>query len=145
MNSKRGFTLIELLTAIAIIGILIALISPALRMSRTRAKTLQCMNNLKEIANIIGLYEIDNARAPKTFEEIKSFALGNNLPEGIFECPLSQDSYAWNNDALDTPSPLIQHGSSHKHEADVFLTGHLNVFKGNINQPAPSSDGDESS
>jgi len=57
---QSGFTLIELLVVIAIIGILAAMLLPALSKSKARAQSIQCVNNMKQLTTGCLLYTDDN-------------------------------------------------------------------------------------
>ncbi|NLE38729.1 MAG: DUF1559 domain-containing protein [Pirellulaceae bacterium] len=61
---KEGFTLVELLVVIAIIGILIALLLPAVQAAREAARRVHCSNNLKQLAVGCINYESANGQFP---------------------------------------------------------------------------------
>ncbi|MCA9235594.1 MAG: DUF1559 domain-containing protein [Planctomycetales bacterium] len=63
-RSRRGFTLVELLVVIAIIGVLVALLLPAVQAAREAARRAQCQNNLKNIALAVMTYESSKGEFP---------------------------------------------------------------------------------
>ena len=59
-TEPRAFTLVELLVVIAIVGLLAALLSPALRAAKEKGRQVACLNNLKQIGYAFHMYFQDN-------------------------------------------------------------------------------------
>jgi len=71
IDHRLGFTLIELLVVVAIIAVLAAMLLPSLNNARDAAKTMHCVNNLKQLSVAAFLYAGDhNGMLPDTCPEI---------------------------------------------------------------------------
>jgi len=106
---KRGFTLVELLVVIAIIGILVALLLPAVQSAREAARRVQCVNNLKQIGLALHNYHDTFNSLPGVYVQEAAAPYVSVLP--YIEQANLADSYnydlAWNNETNTTVGTLM--------------------------------------
>ncbi len=97
-HARSGFTLVELLVVIAIIGILIALLLPAVQAAREAARRMHCSNNLKQIGIALHNYH----------DTMKSFPPG--FIAGMTTATRTQPQWGWSALIL----PYLEQGPVHE-------------------------------
>src|SRR5664280_1708397 len=89
---KTAFTLVELLVVITIIGILIALLLPAVQAAREAARAVQCGNNLKQIGIALNSFESSQGTFPPGIMSKSRFSYGYDPTSGAgYEWPYFLD------------------------------------------------------
>ena len=112
MRRRNGFTLIELLVVIAIIGILIALLLPAVQQAREAARTMHCSNNLKQIG-----------MACHNYHEVNSCFPPGGITEG--SCCGTRSGICWSISIL----PYLEHLSLfERYDSTAFNEAPVNKY-----------------
>lgn len=112
-NHRVGFTLVELLVVIAIIGILVALLLPAIQAAREAARRSSCTNNLKNL----GLAVLNHHDVKKHFPVSMGLAQVDTVPAGV-----EQPAVGWTVNVL----PQLEEQALY----DSFVQG--GAFEGNF-------------
>lgn len=132
MKTRCHFTLIELLVVVSIIGVLAALIIPALSTARKRSKLALCVSNLKSIGQTVSIYYSDGTEFPSIDTAVEG---GDTSPiqsgtpmdidSDLITCPVENTvPFTWNfSNSTNTGGRVIYSGEEDKHLANDDLDG----------------------
>lgn len=118
--SRRGFTLVELLVVIAIIGILVALLLPAVQAAREAARRSQCVNNLKQMTLATLNYENAKKELPRLYSFLDPHTKNDPPAHGVHVWILPYLEYQPVYDQYDF-KVLWSHGNNNAKAAGVDI------------------------
>lgn len=113
---RQAFTLVELLVVIAIIGVLVALLLPAVQVAREAARRMRCQNNLKQIGLAChNLHDI-------TGEMPKAFSPTTGLSWHVYILPYIEQQALFNNfDTTTTNPPNPSHTAPNRNDPNGLV------------------------
>ena len=150
-DKDTGFTLIELLVVIAIIGILVALLLPALSVAKASAWRTNCLGNLRQISLGIHLYAADNSDRLPAVPNVTGDSLNTNdcgifykrlmksyvglhgassPQDKLFACPADTFYYDW-------PTLAYRDRSMHDQPESDYSSYEFSGGNGCTNSPPP--------
>lgn len=115
-TTRNGFTLVELLVVIAIIGVLIALLLPAVQQARESARRIQCTNNLKQLGLALHNYHDTHLVFPP------GYIVNSGWSWGSFILPQAEQNNVY--DQLNQPNVMVDNTTAlaaAKTSLDMFL------------------------
>jgi prepilin-type processing-associated H-X9-DG protein/prepilin-type N-terminal cleavage/methylation domain-containing protein len=155
-GNNSAFTLVELLVVIAIIGILAALLLPALMYSKQKAQRIQCINNVRQLGFALQSFVTENNFYPLLIDpphggwvsmlqhaelsnSTNRTAAGQYLTQGVWVCPAANKPSNWPKDHLFISYGYNWYGLSGKADINSLgLGGHyVWDFPKNTRWPTP--------